>query len=180
MAKKVSEEVWKEIIRLRLVDDIPIRELAKRFGVPSSTIHSRTKTGQIEQVKTLANQIVDISQQYHSMDDFGQKLTSNLAAKLNNISCLAADVAEAESLNARKLSAIKSTQILNLDVESPDLNTIALIKVLGETVNDAMKPAQNLMAANKAFIDKVNSEESVAKQHTRIERIIVSAKNAVT
>jgi transposase-like protein len=159
MAKKLTPEEWQEIIRLHLIDGIGVRALSKQFGVPSSTIQSRTKTAQIAQVKEVANQIVDVNHRFTDLDDFAQELTTSLACKLQNISDLAASVAESEAKSARKLSAIKSIQILNLNKENPDLQSVALIKVLGEAVNDSMKPAFNLMSANKEAIDRLNGPQ---------------------
>jgi hypothetical protein len=172
---KPTDAQWAEIMRLHLVDGIGVRELSKRFGVPASTIQSRTKTAQIAQVKSIANQMVDVNQQFAQLDNLAQNLTATLASKLCSISSLSADVAESEAVSAKRLSAIKSVQILNLDPESPDCTTVALIKVLGDTVNDALKPAFNLLSANKAFIEKQNEANIVTQKYARIERVIVDA-----
>lgn len=180
MAKKVSDYIWQDILHKHIVDGIGCRQLAKDYGVPESTIRDRAKTAHSAQIKKVANQIVEIKHSLIDMPISAQTMTCALADKLSKISSLACDVAEMEAHNAKRLSALKSAQILNLDPELLDKESVFVTKLLGEMVNDALKPSFNLMSANKDFIEKVNAEESTEKQHTRIERVIVSAKNAVT
>ena len=178
MAKKITDAEWLEIMRLHIVEGVGSRALYEQFGVSESTIRSRAKTAQIAQVKRMAKQIVTINEEFVQMDGFAQSLTSTLACKLNTISTISADVAESEAVSAKKLSAFKSVQILNLDPENVDLPTVALIKVLGEAINDSLKTAFSLLNANKNFIEDQNKAlEKPTQKYTRIERVIVNAEN---
>jgi hypothetical protein len=161
MAKKISDAEWREIIRAALVDGVTPYALGKKYGVPAQTIRSRLKSAQIAQVEPLANQIVKLNQEFRQLDDFAQSLTASLSQKLCNISSITADVAEMEAKSAKQLAAIKSTQILNIDPENLTPQSVGIVKILGEMVNDSMKTPLNLITANKDQISKAASADTM-------------------
>jgi hypothetical protein len=150
MKKKLSETQWADVMRRYLVDGIGSRALAEEYGIPESTIRKRAKSAQYAQVETVANQLVSANNNLKNMEKNAQVLVCALAQKLTNISNLTADVTEMEAKSAKQLSAIKAAQILDLDPQAIDRETLMNIKVLGDCVNDSLRPALSVMNTMRA------------------------------
>lgn len=148
MAKKLTDKQWENIFRRNIVDNIGCTELSKEYGVPESTIRSRVKVARLGRIKPVANQIVEVSNDLKSMDNFARAITLELARKNGAMDEMLMEIAESELKNGRKLSAIKSAVILNLDIKNLSRDDVAMVKVLGETVNNSIDPALKLKAIN--------------------------------
>lgn len=170
---KITKDQWLLIERRHLVDGESINSLAKEYGVNESSIRRKLYPKNAES-KKVANSLLELANEKFNIEKQSRKnaekiaelpiqkqlIVTDIYQQLSNISRLTASVAESEANNAQKLSAVKSVQILNLDPEQPDPTIVAMVKVLGETVNDSLKPALNLLAANK---DRINKDDDKTK-----------------
>lgn len=168
---KITKDQWLLIERRHLVDGESINSLAKEYGVNESSVRRKLYPKNAES-KKVANSLLELANEKFNIEKQGRKNAEKIAElpiqkqlivddiykQLSNISRLTASVAESEANNAQKLSAVKSVQILNLDPEQPDPSIVAMVKVLGETVNDSLKPALNLLAANKDRIKQADDQ----------------------
>lgn len=162
------------IERRHLVDGESINSLAKEYGVNESSIRRKLYPKNAES-KKVANSLLELANEKFNIEKQSRKnaekiaelpiqkqlIVTDIYQQLSNISRLTASVAESEANNAQKLSAVKSVQILNLDPEQPDPTIVAMVKVLGETVNDSLKPALNLLAANKDRIKQQDEQREI-------------------
>ena len=170
---KITKDQWLLIERRHLVDGESINSLAKEYGVNESSIRRKLYPKNAES-KKVVNSLLELANEKFNIEKQSRKnaekiaelpiqkqlIVTDIYQQLSNISRLTASVAESEANNAQKLSAVKSVQILNLDPEQPDPTIVAMVKVLGETVNDSLKPALNLLAANK---DRINKDDDKTK-----------------
>ena len=171
---KITKDQWLLIERRHLVDGESINSLAKEYGVNESSIRRKLYPKNAES-KKVANSLLELANEKFNIEKQSRKnaekiaelpiqkqlIVTDIYQQLSNISRLTASVAESEANNAQKLSAVKSVQILNLDPEQPDPTIVAMVKVLGETVNDSLKPALNLLAANKDRIKQQDEQREI-------------------
>jgi hypothetical protein len=162
MAKKLSEKQWEDILKRHIIDGVGSRALSIEYKVPESSIRSRAKSAQSAQIKTTANQIVEVSQNISELNPFAQSLTFTLASRLRNISSDLAEAAEIGAGISKRLSAIAAGQSLNIDFNNPleSMDELKSIEILSRLSNDSSKIGLNLLAANKdqQQIDPVKSK----------------------
>lgn len=167
MTKK-NDKQWEDILRRHIIDGIGSRELSKEYGVPESSIRTRAKKAQSAQIKEVANQIVDVSENINALNPYAQTLTFTLAARLNAISSNLAEAAELGAGTAKRLSAIAAGQSLNINSEEPMQSVDALnsIGMLSKLANESAKIGISLLAANKEQIASPKEPSTITVIHS--------------
>ncbi|WP_272970659.1 helix-turn-helix domain-containing protein [Comamonas terrigena] len=156
---KLTEKQWQEIER-RMLEGEAVRKLAKEFGVSEATIRARKST-QVEEIKSVANQIVATERAVMALPISAQITAHNLASKLRAISDNLASAAQYGAQTAHRLSALANSEVDKVDDAQPlkSIESLKGVAALTKLANDSAHVALNLMAANKETIKELNTGE---------------------
>lgn len=170
---KLTERQWQEIER-RMIEGESVRGLAREFGVAESTIRER-KTAQVDKIKTVANQIVEVERAVMAMPISAQISAHNLASKLRAISDNLASAAQYGAQTAHRLNALANSEVAKIDDASPLESSESLkgVMILTKLANDSASIALNLLAANKDTVKTLN--EAAPEQPTIAPRKLSDA-----
>lgn len=173
---KLAPGQWAEIER-RLTGGESQAALAKEFKVSRAVISERF-SGVSEPVRKVAQQLAEAQSALATLPPAQQYNALSLAEKLRNISASYASAAELGAKTGHRLHALANSEVGKVDDAdplSPDsleaMKGIALLTKLG---NDALVPASNLLAANKAAIEKITApsptEEALVPLRPQVSR----------
>ena len=154
---KLTPDQWAEIEK-RLLDGEGVRALAAEFKV-SPTAISKSKSKQVEEVKAVANQIVETESRLQRLPVTSQIFAQSYAAKLRSVQGTMLAVAENGAKTALRLTSLANEQVQKIDDAAPlgNAETLKGITVLCEMANRAAFVPMGLMAANKESV-KLNDE----------------------
>lgn len=155
---KLTDSQWADVEK-RMLEGEPVRALAREFGVSEAAIRAR-KTSHVEQIKTVANQIVATERALQALPIPAQITAHNLAAKLRAISDNLASAAHYGAATAHRLNALANSEVAKIDDVDPLQSQEALKGVMALTrlANDSASIALNLVAANKDTVKRLNDE----------------------
>lgn len=155
---KLSDSQWQEIER-RMLEGEPVRALAREFGVSEAAIRARKST-HVEQIKTVANQIVATERAIQALPIPAQITAHNLAAKLRAISDNLASAAHYGAATAHRLNALANSEVAKIDDADPLQSGESLkgVMVLSKLANESAAVALNLLSANKDAVKRLNDE----------------------
>lgn len=170
---KLTEKQWAEVER-RLLEGESRRAIAREFGVSESTIRERL-SAQVEEIKTVAHQIVATERALTAMPISAQVSAQNLAAKLRSISDNLASAADYGARTAHRLNALANSEVAKVDDADPlsSLEALKGVSVLTRLANDAASAGFNLLAANKEIVKGLNQDEPEAPV-----RIVIQVEDA--
>lgn len=159
---KLTPDQWAQV-DAKLAAGEGVRAIAKEFGVSPAIICKRGVRKQSKQVNTVAKQLAMAHDALAELPVARQYDALTLSAKLRSISDSYASAAELGAKTAHRLHALANAEVAKVD-DSDVLSEISLtamrgIGVLTKLGNDALVPASNLLAANKATIDKANQRD---------------------
>lgn len=159
---KLTDKQWAEIER-RMLEGESVRALAREFGVAEATIRLRKST-QVEEIKSVANQIVATERAVMALPIAAQITAHSLASKLRSISDNLASAAQYGAQTAHRLNALANSEVSKIDDASPLESGESLkgVMVLTRLANDSASIALNLLSANKETVQKMNEEPPAA------------------
>jgi len=160
---KLSEKQWVEVEK-RLLDNEPIRALAREYKISEAAIRQRVST-QVKDVKAVANQIVETERALSQLPIKSQIYAHSLASKLRATSDHLASAAMHGAATSHRLNAIANSEVAKIDDADPlsSIESIKSIGILTKLANDSSTIALNLLNANKASIEKFNDAEERAE-----------------
>lgn len=155
---KLTDAQWADIER-RMLEGDAVRALAREFQVSEAAIRARKST-QVEQIKTVANQIVATERAIQALPIPAQITAHSLAAKLRAISDNLASAAHYGAATAHRLNALANSEVAKIDDADPLKSGDSLkgVMVLSRLANDSASIALNLLAANKESVQKMNED----------------------
>lgn len=187
----LTPEQWAEIERRHLVDGESINSLAAEYGVNESSIRRKIKPNKAElpngekPLQVLAQEKVEvdaasrrIAEQIAELPISRQKIVTDLAAKLTNISGHLASAAEYGAATAHRLAGIAHSKAAEIDDAQPlndeSIGALKGIAALTRLANDASEIGVNLLRANKEEIERINNP--VTGRIGTITRRIIDSK----
>jgi len=172
----LTPEQWIEIERRHLIDGESINSLAKAFKVDESTIRKKINPNKPERDKSakplreLAQEKAesdrrskDISDQIAALPVARQRIVTDLAQRLTNISGHLASAAEYGAATAHRLSGIAHMKVAEIDDSAPlaeNILTLKDISILTKMANESSEIGMNLLRANKEAVERLNEPES--------------------
>jgi hypothetical protein len=172
----LTPEQWIEIERRHLIDGESINSLAKAFKVDESTIRKKINPNKSERDKSpkplreLAQEKVEadrtvkvISDQIAALPVARQRIVTDLAQRLMNISGHLASAAEYGAATAHRLSGIAHMKVTEIDDSAPlaeNILTLKDISILTKMANESSEIGMNLLRANKEAVERLNEPES--------------------
>jgi len=155
---KLSETQWVEVER-KMLEGMPVRAIAREYGVSEAAIRAR-KSGSVETIKAVANQIVETERAVMALPISAQITAHNLAAKLRAISDDLASAAHYGAKTAHRLNALANSEVQKVDDANPLASVEGLrgVAALTGLANESAKIGLNLLAANKDTIKQINEE----------------------
>lgn len=161
---KLTEKQWVEIAA-RMASGEPVRALAREFGVSDGAIRLRL-TAQVEEIKSVANQILATEGRLKAMPITAQVTTHNLADMLRSISGHLAGAANYAAATSHRLAGIANGKVALVDDAQPlddeSREELKDIAVLTRMANDAAEIPLNLLKANKEVVDTINRRDEPA------------------
>lgn len=155
---KLTDKQW-EAIGKRLLDGESNAALAREFKISPAAISIRFSK-RTEQVKTVANQIVETDRALSLLNVSEQIAACSLADQLKAISTHLAGAGKFGAMTAHRLSGIAQSKSLEIDDSAPLTDTsrdsLRDIAVLTKMANEASDIGVNLLKANKEAIDDMN------------------------
>lgn len=172
----LTPEQWAEIDRRILLEGESVFKLAKEFGVNESSIRRKVKPNKAEkaeqahshpEIRAMAerkvaadSEVEKVARQIAQLPVATQRVVTDLAARLSNISGHLAGAAEFGAATAHRLAGIAHAKVQEIDDAAPlnDESVAALkgVAVLTKMANEASTIGVNLLAANK---DRVREGE---------------------
>ncbi len=172
---KLTEKQWDDI-RKRLLDGESARSISAEYGVSDTAIRKRLSSN-VEQIKTVANQLVAAETNFQALPISSQIQARTLADRLKSISENLADAAHYGALTAHRLSGIAHGQVEKVDDAEPEKSTEALqrVAVLTKMANASAEIGINLLRANKETVDDLNRIDAPKTFPTVIKVVGVKA-----
>ncbi|WP_219116095.1 hypothetical protein [Janthinobacterium sp. UMAB-56] len=160
----LTDAQWIEVERRHLVDGISINALAQEFGVNESSIRRRIKPNKAEapnaqkDLRVIAEKMVQadaankqIAELFGTLPLGKQRIVSDLARKLSNISENVACSAELNASSMHRLSLMASQALERVDEVDP-MSTpqhLTAMAALHKLANSAAEIPLKLLNANK-------------------------------
>jgi ABC-type transporter Mla subunit MlaD len=117
-------------------------------------------TAQLNQIKTVANQIVATEQALKALPIAAQQSAHSLAYKLRSISEHLAHAADFGAATAHRLSGIAHAKVQEIDDAAPlnaeSMESLKGVAVLTRMANDAAATGINLLNANKEAVKSLD------------------------
>jgi len=159
---KLTDTQWEEI-RKRLLAGEKAADLSREYGVSKTRISERVSK-RIENIKTVANQIVATEVSLRSLPVSEQNDAISLADDLKSISRHLAGAGRFGAATAHRLSGIANMKVSEIDDAAPltqgSLDALKGISVLTKLANESSEIGINLLRANKEAVDKLNEPDS--------------------
>lgn len=148
---KLTEAQWEEI-RKRLLAGEKAADLSREYGVSKTRISERVSK-RVENIKTVANQIVAAEVSLRSLPVSEQNDALSLADDLKSISRHLAGAGRFGAATAHRLSGIAHMKVSEIDDAKPldneSLSALKGIAVLTRMANESSEIGLNLLRANK-------------------------------
>lgn len=148
---KLTEAQWEEV-RKRLLAGEKAADLSREYGVSKTRISERVSK-RVENIKTVANQIVAAEVSLRSLPVSEQNDALSLADDLKSISKHLAGAGRYGAATAHRLSGIAHMKVSEIDDAKPlDDESLAALKgiaVLTRMANESSEIGLNLLRANK-------------------------------
>lgn len=148
---KLTEAQWEEI-RKRLLAGEKAADLSREYGVSKTRISERVSK-RVENIKTVANQIVAAEVSLRSLPVSEQNDALSLADDLKSISKHLAGAGRYGAATAHRLSGIAHMKVSEIDDATPldqaGIETLKGIAVLTRMANESSEIGLNLLRANK-------------------------------
>lgn len=155
---KLSDQQWAEAKRMALEGKSP-KQIADHFGVARSTIVEGISDS-VSKIRSTAAQVVTAEQALTSLPISDRLLTMDLASRLRSISSSLAMAAEKGAQTAHRLHHLANEQVAKVDDAEPlsgeSISSLKNVGILTKLGNDSAQIALNLLAANKATVEKLN------------------------
>ena len=155
---KLTDAQWSEIQR-RLLAGEKQAALAREFGISKATLGERVSK-RTETIRTVAKDIVRAEIALHKLPVSEQFLAVTLAEELKAISGHLAGAARFSAATSHRLAGIANAKVQEVDDAEPtEKSELALksLAVLQRMANDASVIPLNLLAANKALVERNNA-----------------------
>lgn len=158
---KLSEAKWADISR-RLLAGEKAAALAAEFKVSRAVISQRFSK-RLENVRNVANQLVDAEEALRSLPVIEQVQALTLADELRAISMHLAGAAKYGSATAHRLAGIAHANVQKIDDTMPmdeqSIESLRGIAALTRLANEAAATGINLLAANKDRLRRLEDAE---------------------
>ena len=158
---KLSPSQWADIER-RMAEGETASKLAREFGVDESAIRRRVSP-LTPKVRSVAVRLAEVQNDLAMLPPRQQYTALSLAEKLRNISSSLASAAEHGAATAHRLSALANSEVSKIDdaavLDEKSLDAIKGVAVLTKLANESATIPLNLLAANKAQIERLNAPE---------------------
>jgi hypothetical protein len=159
---KLTDAQWDEI-RKRLLAGEKAADLSREYGVSKTRISERVSK-RVENIKTVANQIVATEVSLRALPVSEQNDALSLADDLKSISKHLAGAGRYGAATAHRLSGIAHMKVAEIDDAAPltedSLSALKGIAVLTKMANESSEIGLNLLRANKEAVDRLNEPES--------------------
>lgn len=169
---KLTEDEWATIKR-RVISGEKPADLAREYKVSRATISTRVSK-RVEEIKTVAEQVVQAERSLAALPISEQLLTVSLASRLRAISDNLASAAHHGAATAHRLNALANAEVSRVDDAAPmaSLENLRNVGVLTKLANDSASIALNLIAANKEQVKKLDEPppEQLAPVRPKISR----------
>lgn len=155
---KLTDAQWSEIQR-RLLAGEKQAALAREFGISKAALGERVSK-RTETIRTVAKDIVRAEIALHKLPVSEQFMAVTLAEELKAISGHLAGAARFSAATSHRLAGIANAKVQEVDDADPtDKSELALksLAVLQRMANDASVIPLNLLAANKALVERNNA-----------------------
>ena len=155
---KLTDAQWSEIQR-RLLAGEKQAALAREFGISKAALGERVSK-RTETIRTVAKDIVRAEIALHKLPVSEQFMAVTLAEELKAISGHLAGAARFSAATSHRLAGIANAKVQEVDDAEPtEKSELALksLAVLQRMANDASVIPLNLLAANKALVDRNNA-----------------------
>ena len=155
---KLTDAQWSEIQR-RLLAGEKQAALAREFGISKAALGERVSK-RTETIRTVAKDIVRAEIALHKLPVSEQFLAVTLAEELKAISGHLAGAARFSAATSHRLAGIANAKVQEVDDAEPtEKSELALksLAVLQRMANDASVIPLNLLAANKALVERNNA-----------------------
>lgn len=168
---KLTPDQLAECQRRRLAGE-SLRALAREFGMSPSALTERI-SGQTEQIKTVANQIVATERALSALPISAQITAQNYAARLRAMSDNILSAASLGAATSHRLAAFANSQVAKIDDADPlaNIETLKGVSALTEMANKAGEPALKILSASKEAVQKATNEIEPEKQAPTRERL---------
>lgn len=179
---KLTEKQWAEIEK-RLLEGESRRAVAAKFGVSEAAIRKRLGA-QVEQIKTVANQVVAAERAVQELPVSAQVSVANYAAKLRALSDHLLGAATYGAATSHRLAGIAHAKVQEIDDAAPlnseSLEALKGVAVLTKMANESATIGLNLLAANKDAVKEMNQQEKPIPQRVTVEVVDASNPDAET
>lgn len=155
---KLTDAQWSEIQR-RLLAGEKQAALAREFGISKAALGERVSK-RTETIRTVAKDIVRAEIALHKLPVSEQFMAVTLAEELKAISGHLAGAARFSAATSHRLAGIANAKVQEVDDADPtDKSELTLksLAVLQRMANDASVIPLNLLAANKALVERNNA-----------------------
>jgi len=155
---KLTDAQWSEIQR-RLLAGEKQAALAREFGISKAALGERVSK-RTETIRTVAKDIVRAEIALHKLPVSEQFMAVTLAEELKAISGHLAGAARFSAATSHRLAGIANARVQEVDdVNLTDESELTLksLAVLQRMANDASVIPLNLLAANKALVERNNA-----------------------
>lgn len=162
---KLTEAQWAEI-ESRMLNGESRTSLGKEFGIAESSIREKFK-GQTDTIKVVANKMADAALALRSLPIPAQITANSLARKLIDISENLASAAMHGSATAHRLNALANSEVSKVDDADPlkSIKQLRNVGVLTKLANESASIGINLLAANKALVERQNAPLDEQGEH---------------
>lgn len=175
---KLTDAQWEQIGK-RLLANESAASLAREFGVSKASISTRFSK-RVENVKSVANQIVATESALAKLNVSEQIAARSLADELKAISTHLAGAARLGAMTAHRLAGIAQNKVLEVDDAAPldekSRTALSDIAVLTKMANGSAEIGLNLLKANKEAIDAMNKDDAPEDMNWTVT--LVPAANA--
>jgi len=155
---KLTDAQWSEIQR-RLLAGEKQAALAREFGISKAALGERVSK-RTETIRSVANDLARAEISLHKLPVSEQFMAVTLAEELKAISGHLAGAARFSAATSHRLAGIANARVQEVDdVNLTDESELTLksLAVLQRMANDASVIPLNLLAANKALVERNNA-----------------------
>lgn len=177
---KLTDKQWAEI-EAKLLEGESRRSLADKYGVSETAIRKRFGS-HIEQIKTVANQVVAAERAMQELPVSSQVAAANYAAKLRALSDHLLGAATYGAATAHRLSGIAHAKVAEIDDAAPldaeSMESMKSVAVLTKMANESATIGLNLLNANKDAVKDMNQQQRPQPKRVTVEVVDASIQDA--
>lgn len=177
---KLTEKQWAEI-EAKLLDGESRRSLAAKYGVSETAIRKRLGS-HIENIKTVANQIVATEKALKEIPVSSHMNVANYASRLRALSDHLLGAATYGAATSHRLAAIANTKVQEIDDAAPlneeSMEALKGVAVLTKMANESAVIGLNLLSANKEAMKDMNQADKPSPQRVVVEVVDASISDA--